>query len=458
MNIVIIGCGKVGFTLAKRLLEENHDVTIIDNDAEHLQMAQSLDVQILVGNGTSFRTQQEAGVNHADILIAVTDKDEINLLSCLIARKAGNHCQTVARVRSPQYFQEIDYIRECMGISLIINPEYYSAIEMDHLIRVPSAMEVDTFAKGIVEILRMQIPEHSALDGMRVPDFSQMFQRQILVCIVERGKECLIPNGETVLHSGDELYVIMPPKMIRPFCEKAGLPFKPLKNVMIVGGSTISYYLARRLLRSGASVKIIEKNAERCEFLSEALPDATIIYGDASDHGMLLEEGLAQTDAFVALTNMDEENVFLSLYASKNSPNSKKITKNNRLDLNEIAVDLPVGSMVSPKNITAEYISRYVRSQLNNYSSDIEAVYRLAEDQVEALEFTIKEESQITGTPLAKLPLKRGILVCCIVRGRNIITPGGRDTLEKGDVVVIVTTHKNLNDIGDILATRKDVG
>ena len=450
MNIIIVGCGKVGYTLAGQLVEAGHNITIIDTSAERLEPAQALDVQLIVGNGTSFRVQHEADIESADLLIAVTDQDEINLLSCLIAGKSSR-CRTAARVRSPQYYEEISYIRQCMGTSLIINPEFASAVEIDHLIRIPSAMEVDTFAKGRVELLKMVIPQGSVLDGMAVPEFSRRFDRQVLVCILGRGREFFIPNGETVLRSGDAIYIILPPKLVNHFCHVSGLPARPLTNVMIAGGGTISYYLARRLLRSGVSVKIIEKNATRCEFLSEQLPGADIIYGDAADHDMLLEEGLAGTDAFVALTGLDEENIFLSLYANHAAPKAKKITKNNRLDLTEIAVDLPVGSLISPKEITAEYISRFVRSQQDNYSSDIEAVYRLAGGQVEALEFAVRDESDITGVPLAALPLKKGLLLCCIVRNGQIITPGGRDTVEKGDIVVVVTVHKNLNDIRDIL-------
>ncbi len=451
MNIVIVGCGKVGLMLARQLVDEGHDVTVMDTDSNSLKGAESLDVQLIVGNGTSFRSQSEAGVDQADIFIAVTDQDEINLLSCLIAKKTSA-VQTIARVRNPQYFEEIDYIQKCMGTSLVINPEFAAATEIDHLIRTPSAMEVDTFARGLVELLKLQIPEDSELNGMAVPDFSAKFQRNVLVCIIERGKECFIPDGRAVLQGGDKLYVIVPPKEISRLSMEVGLPYRPLKNVMIVGGSKISYYLTKKLARTGISVKIVEKDSRRCDELSEILPEASIIYGDATEYELLREEGLAQMDAFVALTNIDEENVFLSMYAAKHAPKCKKITKNNRLDLSEFSDSLDIGSVVAPKDITAEYISRYVRSQQNNYSSAIEAVYKLADGKVEALEFLIKEDSEITGTPLQELNLKKNILVCCIVRGHQIITPGGSDTMERGDKVIMVTTHRNLNDIGDILA------
>ena len=451
MNIIVVGCGKVGLTLAARLDDEGHDVTVIDTDALALEMAQALDVQTMLGNGTSFRVQQEAGIESADILIAVTDQDEVNLLSCLIAGK-NEHCRTIARVRSPEYFEEIAYIRECMGVSLIINPEYATALEIDHLIRIPSAMEVDTFAKGRIELLKVQVPERSVLDGMSVPEFSQRFNRNVLVCILERGGEVTIPNGSTVLRSYDNLYIILPPREIRHFCEVAGLPVRAIRDVMIAGGSRISYYLARRLVANGISVKIIEVNPDRCEKLSELLPEADIICGNATEYDLLLEEDLPKMDAFVALTSIDEENIFMSLFANKVAPRCKQITKNSRLTLKELMEDLPVGSMVAPKNITAEYISKFVRAQAHSDHSTVEALYQLVDGKVEALEFVIKEQSAVTGIPLQQMKLKKGLLIACILRGGRIITPGGRDTLEAGDDVVVFTTQKNLEDIRDILA------
>lgn len=452
MNIIIIGCGKVGLTLAAQLEEEGHDITVIDHDQNALEMAQALDVQTLMGNGTSFRVQQEAGIEEADLLIAVTDQDEVNLLSCLIAGK-NSHCRTVARVRSPEYFEELEYIRECMGISLIINPEYATAVEIDHLIRIPSAMEVDTFAKGKLELIKVQVPKNSVLHGMSVPVFSQRFHRNVLICILERRGEVIIPNGQTVLEDGDNLYIILSPQEVRNFCETTGLPIRAIRNVMIAGGSRISYYLTKRLIAGGiASVKIIEKSPERCESLSEQLPEADIVCGDATEYDMLLEEDLAKMDAFVALTSIDEENIFLSLFANKTVPQCKKITKNTRVAIRELLEDLPVGSMVSPKNITAEYISKFVRAQQHNEHSDVEALYQLVDGRVEAVEFLLKEKSEVTGIPLARMRLKPGLLIACIVRRGQIITPGGQDTMEPGDTVVVVTTLKNMGDIREILA------
>ena len=335
---------------------------------------------------------------------------------------------------------------------MAINPEYAAAKEIAHLIQVPDAMEIDTFAKGRVDLLRVAISENSHLHNMKVIEFSRRFGHDILICILVHDHKVTIPNGETVLQAGDTISVILPKEKINAFDRATKLSsIKEIRDVIIAGGGTISYYLATILQQSGIHVKIIEKNRERCDFLSLALPDATIIYADATDHEVLLEEGLANTDAFVALTNMDEENVFLSLYANKIDPRSKKIVKINRLALNEIIDDLPVGSIISPKHITAEYILQHARSQNSSLGSNVEALYRLMDNQVEALEFHIDNESAVTNIPLIDLQLKNNLLICCIVRNNKVITPSGRDSIQVNDTVVVVTTHKGLRDISDIM-------
>jgi len=452
MKIIIVGCGKVGYALAQQLNDEGHDIVIIDNSASRLQPALSaLDVQGIVGNGTNFLTQQEAGIEDADLLIAVTNQDEINLLSCLIAKKS-TECRTIARVRNPEYSQEITYLKQCLDISMAINPEFAAAKEITHLIQIPDAMEIDSFAKGRIDLLRVAISENSPLHNMTVQAFSKKFNHEILICILVHDHQVSIPNGNTILKAGDMISVILPKEKIPAFYKATKLSTtREIRNVMISGGGTISYYLAKMLLKSGIHVKIIEKNRERCNLLSVSLPKATIIYADATEHEILLEEGLASTDAFMALTNMDEENVFLSLFANKINPHCKKITKINRLVLDEIVDDLPVGSIISPKHITAEHILQYARSQSNSYGSNVEALYRLMDNQVEALEFYIRDDSSVTNIPLIDLQLKKNLLICSIVRGTQIITPSGRDTIQKNDTVIVVTTHKGLGDISDIL-------
>ncbi|MGN0507168.1 MAG: Trk system potassium transporter TrkA [Lachnospiraceae bacterium] len=452
MKIIIVGCGKVGYALAQQLNDEGHEITMIDKSTERLQPAISnFDLQGVVGNGTSFLTQKEAGIENADLFIAVTNQDEVNLISCLIAKKAGN-CQTIARVRNPDYFSELDYLKLCMDMSMVINPEWAAASEIARLIQVPEAMEIDSFAKGRIDLLRVAISENSPLHNMKVSEFSKKMNHEVLVCILVHDHQVIIPNGNSILRAGDTISVILPREKIPEFYKISKLStLREIRDVMIAGGGTTSYYLAQILLKAGIQVKIIERDNERCHFLSDALPKATVIHADATEHEVLLEEGLPQTDAFVSMTTTDEENVFLSLYADKVSPRSKKITKVGRLVLDEIIADLPVGSLISPRNITTEYILQYVRAQSNSYGSNVEALYRLMDNQVEALEFHVRDNSPIIGIPLQNLSLKKDLLVCCIVRGKSIITPSGRDAMQLNDTVIVVTTNKGLQDISDIL-------
>ncbi|MDD6036987.1 MAG: Trk system potassium transporter TrkA [Lachnospiraceae bacterium] len=452
MKIIIAGCGRVGYALAQQLNDEGHELTLIDNSAERLQPALSnLDLQGVVGNASSFFTLQEAGIGQADLLIAVTNQDEINLISCLIAKKASR-CRTIARVRNPEYFREINYLKECMDISMIINPEFAAATEIAQLIQVPDAMEIDSFAKGKVDLMQVVITEDSPLHNMKVQDFSNKFNHEILICILVHDHQVCIPNGHSVLSAGDTISIILPREKINSFYRLSRLAaIREIHDVMLAGGGMISYYLAKALLRSGIEVKIIEKNRDRCDFLSDALPKATIIHSDATDHELLLEEGLEKTDAFVSLTALDEENIFLSLYANKMNITCKKITKVNRLALDEIINDLPIGSIISPKNITTEYILQYVRSQSNSYGSNVEALYRLMDNQVEALEFLVKDDCAVTDIPFINLNLKKNLLICCIVRNGKVITPTGRDFIRKNDKVIVVTTNKGLQDISDIM-------
>lgn len=450
MKIIIVGCGKVGMTLIEQLNDEGHDITVIDNNHERLQNAlNQVDVNGVVGNGTSFRVQLEADIKHADLLIAVTDSDEINLLSCLIAKKAGN-CSTIARVRDPEYFQEIRYLKEELGLSMAINPEFAAASEIARLIQVPSALEIDTFAKGRVNLVRCIIPEGSILDGKKIKDLSSKLEQKILICIVERNHTVMIPNGDTTLYANDSISLIIPPKDIVPLFNRIGIRAKAIHNVIIAGGGTISYYLAKRLSNANVHVKIIEKSKERCEFLSEALPNALVINGDASDQQLLMEEGIHQAEAFVSLTNLDEENILLSLYANQIST-AKRITKINRIAFEDVIKDIPVGSVICPKNITSERIIQYIRSFENSMGSNVESLYRMMDNRIEALEFYIRGENALTVQTLQSLSLKDNLLICCIVRANDIITPGGRDVLLPGDTVIVVTTHKGLNDIEEIL-------
>ncbi len=453
MNIIIVGCGKVGIELAERLSEEGHAVTMMDTNAALMQTALApIDVQGVVGSGVSYRAQMEAGVLDADLLIAVTDTDETSLLSCLIARKAGN-CQTIARVRDPEYFEEISFIKEELGLSLAINPDRAAASHIARLIQVPSAMEIDAFAKGRVNLVRCELPGDSPLLGMRLADISRKVGVDFLVCMIERGNEVIIPDGNMVLEKGDGVWVVINFVTISKVFRAMGIRTRSLKNVMIAGGGRVSYYLAKSLARSHIRVKMIEVDPVKCEKLSEMLPEVDVVCGDATDEQLLHEEGIEDTDAFVSLTSIDEENILLSLYARKVS-NAKLVTKISRITFEEVINEMPIGSVVCPRSITAGRILRYVRSMENASGSNVETLYYLAGGKAEALEFKVKDShhiQRIVDIPLMDLNLKKNLLICSINRGGKIFTPGGRDSLQIGDTVIVVTTHKGLSDLIDIL-------
>lgn len=450
MNIIIAGCGGVGSTLAEQLTAEGHEITIIDQESKNIQaVTAQYDVMGVQGNSTSYVTQMEAGIDKADLLIAVTNHDEVNMLTCLIAKKAGN-CQTIARVRSPQYFTEIDYIRDELGLSMAVNPEFAAAQEISRLIQIPSAMEVDTFAKGRVNLVKIRIPEGSALDQLMLADFSSKIGTDALVCIVEREKEVYIPGGDFVLQAGDKIYVTMQIAALNDFLNKIGIKEKPIRKVMIAGGGTLGYYLGKILTEARIQVKIIEQNEKRCARLSELIPKAMIIHGNATDKQLMIEEDIETTDAVVAATNFDEENLLLALYANKVS-SAKMITRINRLSFEDVLGDLPIGSAVTPKDITAEYIIRYVRSMQNSYGSNVETLYRMVDNRVEALEFNVDSEAKVTRATLGELKIKKNTLICCIHRNKKIIRPAGHDRIQPGDSVVVVTTNRGLNGIDEIL-------
>ncbi len=450
MKIIVVGCGKVGSVLAEQLNKEDHEVTVIDSNSEKLEiMLERLDVQSYMGNGSSYKVQMSAGVKQADLLIAVTSKDETNLLSCLIARKAGN-CHTIARVRDFTYYDEINFIKDELGLSMYVNPEYEAAREIARLVQVPSAMELDVFAKGRVNMVGIKVEDRSVLDGMRILDVRTKINGNILVCIIERGGEVIIPKGQDFIRKGDNVSFIVPISEMTRVFQRIGAVTKPIKNVMIAGGGTIAYYLAVMLKMARVNVKIIERNKERCEFLSEQLPDAIIIHGDATNQELLLEEGISTTDAFVSLTNMDEENIMLSLYANEVSQ-AKLITKVNKITFNNVIRNLPIGSIISPKNIIAERIIRYVRTVKTTPGSNVETLYRINEN-VEAIEFKVKNAvKNIVDIPIMDLKIRKDLLICAINRKNKFFTPNGKDTIQTGDLVIVVTSCLGLNDLSQII-------
>lgn len=450
MQIVIVGCGNVGGTLAEQLSREGHNITIIDtkNDVVH-EVSNTFDIMGVVGNGAAYSVQKEAGIEAADLLIAVTDSDELNLLCCVIAKKAGN-CHTIARVRNPVYSREINFIKEELGLSMVINPEDAAAMEIARVLKFPSAIKIETFAKGRVELVKYRIEEGSILCNQSLKNISARMKCDVLISTVERGDEVYIPDGNFILQAKDEISIVGSARNSMLFFKKLGVPTTRAKDAFIVGGGETAYYLAKQLISIGIAVKIVEKDKKRCEELSELLPQAMLIYGDGTDRNLLLEEGMPQAESFVALTNFDEENIMLSLFV-KSISKAKLITKVHRIAYDEIIEELDLGSVIYPKHITAESIIKYVRAMQNSIGSNIETLYRMNNDRVEALEFVVKEDSPVIGVPLQSLNLKPNILICCINHKGNIITPGGQSKIAVGDTVIIVTTLTGLHDIKNIL-------
>lgn len=450
MKIIIVGCGRVGRALVQQLNEEGNDITAIDVDASRIaDVTQKYDVLGIVGNGATYDIQMEAGIEQADLMIAVTATDELNLLCCLIAKKAGQ-CQTIARVRNPEYSKDAKYLKEELSLAMVINPEYAAASEIARVLRFPSAIKIDTFAKGKIELLKFRIPAGCVLEDYAVKEIATRLHCDVLVCTIERGDQVLIPNGDMVLQAEDLVSIVATPANGMHFFKKIHLFSNQIRTVMLAGGGDTAYYLSDLLQKSGISVKLIEKNRERCEELAGLLPGVTVIHGNAEKKEILLEEGLENTGAFVALTNLDEENILLSLYA-KSRMNGKLVTKINHPEYEEIIRKLELDSIVNSENITAESIVRFVRAMKSSVGSNVETLYTLIKGRVEAAEFLIRSQSSIVGVPLQELHFLENILIAAIFRGGKMILPRGQDTIQIGDSVIVVSRNLGLHDICDIL-------
>jgi len=451
MKIVIIGDGKVGYKLAEHLSKDNYDVVLIDNNEEKLKEAiNNLDINCFAGDGVSVEVQTEAGVPEADLVIACASTDEQNMLSCLIARRIGAK-HTIARVRNPIYYQQIDILKEDLRLSMVINPEFAVANEIARNLIFPAASKVETFVKGRIELVEFPVRESSPLIGYKLADIYRKFQIKILICAVQRGKEVYIPDGDFTIHEGDKLHIAATHKEIENFFSKIGNLKLQVKKVMICGGGRVGFYLARQLCTMGMQVKIIEHKKEKCENLCEELPNATVIYGDATDHDLLIEEGVREADALIALTGVDEENIIMGLFAKKQGVH-KIVAKVNEDSRAQMVEGLGIDSIVSAKTATADAIFSYVRARQNSLASaNVEAMYRLVDDRVEALEFIVNQDTEYTNIPLKDLKTKANTLIACIGRKRQIIIPNGNDSIQAGDSVVIVTKSKKVQDITDIL-------
>lgn len=451
MKIIIVGCGKVGAALAEKLINENHDITVIDTNAEKVsKITEDLDIMGIVGNGSSISVLNEAGVESADVFIAVTASDELNLLCCMFAKKTGD-CHAIARVRNPIYSRELGFIQKQLEISAIINPELASAREISNLLQCPIADKIDTFANGDVQLIKFKLEKNMGISGTAIKDLSPSIVKDVLICAVERDGSVIIPDGNFVLEEGDFVIILADKKNVQAFFSKLNLTVRPVKNALIAGGGTIGYYLAKFLTEKGVNVRIIEHKVDRCETLAELLPEATVILGDGTDHKLLMAEGLSNAEAFVSLTSIDEENVLISLFAKKHS-NAKLVTKVNRLEFDDILESMDIGSVIYPKYITCDFILQHVRALENQSGSNIKTLYNILDDRVEALEFTVSQKSDVTDVPLYQLKTKKNLLICCIMRDNNIIIPRGNDSIQVGDNVIVVTLEHGLSDITDILS------
>ena len=454
MKIVIAGTGKVGRTVAAVLSEEENDVTIIDLDPETVSLVSNdLDVICVEGNAADPEALRGAGVASADLVVAATEKDEVNMVCGIASRKLGAK-HVIARIRDPLYLHQVAFLQDAMGLSQIINPEYECAKEISRILRFPGASRVDAFSKGSVEIVEHRIPEKGALDGVALRDLGTRFGARVLVALVEREGNALIPNGSTVLHSGDRLSITGSSGELRRFFVAIGEYKRPVRRVMIMGGGRTAVYLTRLLEESGIDVTIVERSRERCDLLCDLVPQAHIVCGDATFSDVLQEDGIATADGFVALTGDDGDNIITSLYA-RSCRVEKVVTKVNHEHFADILNDSGLDSIVSPKEIVALQLARYVRGLSDSAGSSVETLYRLVDGKVEVLEFQVLEESACVRVPLRELRLRENILISALIRGSKTILPNGSTVIMPGDHAIVVTAAGRLRSLDEILESAR---
>lgn len=450
MRVVVIGGGKVGNKIIEQLSKESHDVTVIEKNPEVIQKINNyLDIACINGNAINYDIQKEAGVDAADIVIGCTSSDEINMFSCLLAKKLGAK-HTIARVRNPEYYNQLNYIKDDLGLSMVINPEYVAANEISRILRFPSALKVETFAKGKVELLEFKVGVDSVLVGMKMKEISHKFNLKVLICAVQRANDVIIPNGDLVLESGDKLSIAASHLELENFLGRIGGLKRKVKTVMLIGGGKIAYYLCESLKKLNIKIKIIERDIKACNNIADLLPYVDVIHGDGTDQQLLEEEGIDDVDAFVCLTGIDEENIILSMYA--NSKNIRKvITKVGHSTFLNMTETLNLDTVISPKDITGSIILRYVKAMEASYGSKLNSFYRMVDGKVDVLEFSVGETSKIVGERLADLKLRKHLLLACIVREGSIIIPSGNDIVNAKDNIIIVTKHQDISDVDDIV-------
>lgn len=451
MNIIIAGDGKVGSTLTRMLSAEGHDVTLVDSNARVLDASlERFDVMAVHGNCASMEVLNQAGIQEANLLIAVTNADEVNLLCCTTAHAMNPGLHTIARIRNPEYLEQTYRMRDVFGLSMVINPEHQAATEMERLLKYPGFLRRDSFAKGRTEIVELRIRGDSKLCNVSLNDLPNVVKCKVLVCAVLRDGRALVSNsGSFTLREGDRIFVTAPTKNLTMLLKNLGILTRRVHNVMICGGGRISYYLASMLEKSGISVRLIEQNMSRCQELAALLPGSDIIHGDGTDQSLLESEGLTQTDALVSLTGLDELNMIISLYAQSRGV-GQVITKLSHMENRTMIDALSLGSVVCPKELCCNTIARYVRA-MDNQSGAAISVHTIADGQAEAVEFLVDETTKNCGVPLTNIKMKADVLLASITRGSHVEIPSGNSTFQVGDTVVLVTsgqgTIRQLNDI-----------
>lgn len=452
MNIVIVGCGKIGRTIISSLVNEGHDVVAIDeNPAVIAEISDIYDVMCVCGNGADCDTLSEAQVEKADLFVAVAGSDELNMLSCFIAKRMGV-AHTIARIRTPDYNDKgLSFMRQQLDLSVSINPEQLAGQELFNILQLPSAVNIETFSNRNFEMVELLLKPESPLNGITLSELRRKYQAKFLICAVQRGDEVYIPDGSFELKGGDKVGLSASRNEIEKLLRLIGNRQKKARSIMILGASRTAYYLAKLLLSSGNSVKIIDKDPVRCEQFGKLLPNAVMILGDGADQELLLEEGIRDTDAFVALTGTDEVNILISFFASaQNVP--KVIAKVNRNELAAMAEKLGLDCIISPKRIISDVLSRYARALQNSLGSNVETLYKIMDDGAEALEFNVQNDFKYLNTPLKDMKLKSNILIAGILRSRKALIPSGDDMILPGDRVVVIAAGHRLNDLSDIIA------
>jgi trk system potassium uptake protein TrkA len=450
MNIIIAGNGKVGATLVRQLTAEGHDLTLIDTDKQVLEsITEQHDVMAVQGNCASMQVLQDAGIKDTELLIAVTDADEVNLLCCMTAHGLNPNLHTIARIRDPEYTEQIHRMRDLFALSMTFNPEKQAAQEIEGLLRFPGFLRRDTFAKGRAQIVELRIDENSKLKDLSLIEMYKTLHCRVLVCAVLRNGSATVPGGSFILREGDRIFVTAPTSNLAELLKSLGIITRRVKSVMIGGGGKISYYLAQLLRKDRIQVRIVEKDPQRCRELAEALPEATVLCGDISSRKELESCGLTSCDAFLSLTGTDEMNMITSLYATSQGV-GQVITKLAKTSSTLLADDLALGSVVCPRELCSNDIVRYVRAMGNQTGAAV-SVHGIADGQAEAVEFLVDDTTKNCGVPLKELKLRRGVLLACITRGGQVEIPGGDSKMQPGDTVVVVTTSRgalqNLNDI-----------